>query len=121
MLFIPCNKRKGSNYYEFQYCKIDKPIDKILNNYKFGAEDSLLVHGDNDKAFMEIYADYLDNPYSPDNSNTFCCYGVNYYDKEKTRIIINTLKNSQPIYYEVLISWLKNAVTLYNGFYFLGI
>lgn len=121
-MFIPCSEKQGSAYYEFQYCKKEWNIKKILKKgYSFWEKDSLLVHIVSDIDFFEIYGDYLNTPNSPDGSQKLCPFGVNYYTKEQTFVIIEQIKNDKPQEFEALVAWLEKAVTEYNGFFFLGI
>ena len=121
-MFIPCLERKGSAYFEFQYCKKELSIKKLLRRgYSFKEKDSLLIHVDSDKDFFENYGDYFKAPKSPDGTQQLDPYGVNYYTKEQTLTIIEQIENDKPPYYETLVAWLKKAITDYNGFFFLGI
>ena len=121
-MFIPCLERKGSVYFEFQYCKKELSIKKLLRRgYSFKEKDSLLIHVDDDRRFFENYGKSLEKPNSPDGTQKLYPYGVNYYTKEQTLTIIEQIENDKPPYYETLATWLKKAITDYNGFFFLGI
>lgn len=121
-MFISCKDRNGSAYYEFQYCKKDMILKKLLDKgYGFWAEDSLLVHTDDDEEFFKNYLKYLCFTNAPDGTNEFCEYGVNYYTREQTRAISEKIKEDRPKDFEILADWLYKAVTDYNGFFFLGI
>ena len=121
-MFTPCSERQGTAYFEIQYCKKDWDLRKLFKKaYSFWAEDSLLIHVDNDKDFFENYGDYFKSPNAPDGSQRFDPYGINYYAKEHALAILEQIENDKPPYYEVLAIWLKKAVTDYNGFFFLGI
>ena len=121
-MFIPCSEKKGSAYFEFQYCKKDWSIKKLVHKgYDFRKEDSLLVHIDDDEQFFENYLKYLDSPIAPNGTTEFDCCGVNYYTKEQTLSILKKIENDKPPHYEVLVTWLKKSITDFNGFYFLGI
>ena len=121
-VFIPCSEKRGSAYFEFQYCKKEWNIKKLLRKgYSFWDKESLLVHIDNDKTFFDNYLDYLKAPESYRGTEEFDCCGVNYYTKEQTLKILEKIKVDQPKDFEVLAEWLEKAVAEYNGFYFLGI
>ena len=121
-MFIVCSKKQGSAYFEFQYCKKEWKIKRILKKgYSFWEKDSLLVHVDNDRDFFENYGDYLKTPNSPEGTQELDLYGVNYYTKKQTLAIQEQIINDKPKEFEVLVAWLEKAVTEYNGFYFLGI
>ena len=121
-MFIPCSEKHGSAYFEFQYCKKEWNVKKILKKgYSFWENDSLLVHIDSDKDFFENYGDYLNTPNFPEAKQALDPYGVNYYTKEQTFVIMERIKNDKPKEFEALIVWLEKAATEYNGFFFLGI
>ena len=118
-MFIPCSEKQGSAYFEFQYCKKEWNIKKILKKgCSFWEKDSLLVHVDCDRDFFENYGGYLE---TPDGTQKLDPYGVNYYTKEQTFVIIEQIKNDKPQEFDVLVTWLEKAATEYNGFFFLGI
>ena len=55
-MFIPCSEKQGSAYFEFQYCKKNWNIKKLLKKgYSWGEKDSLLVHVDYDKDFTKVF------------------------------------------------------------------
>ena len=117
-MFVDIAKRKGSAYIEFQYAKnVKKPFKKI-DNFK---EDSLFIHSDNIDWFLQNYGDLFNNCISPDCSNRFCDYGVNYYTPEMAKTIFDKLKRLNIIGSEKLIVWLDKAVSSGEGFYILGI
>ena len=121
-MFIPCSEKRGSAYFEFQYCKKEWNIKKLLKKgFSHWEKDSLLVHVDYDRDFFDNYVDYLETPDSPDETQELDPYGVNYYTKEHTFVIIEQIKNDKPQEFDVLVSWLEKAATEYNGFFFLGI
>ena len=120
-MFIPCSEKQGSTYFEFQYCKKEWNIKKLLKKgYSHWEKDSLLIHIDSDSVFFENYAEYLNNSNSPDGMIELYV-GVNYYTKEQTFVIIEQIKNDKPQEFDVLVTWLEKAATEYNGFFFLGI
>ncbi|MBR3964531.1 MAG: hypothetical protein IKJ80_03905 [Clostridia bacterium] len=121
-MFIPCSEKQGSAYFEFQYCKKEWDIKKILKKgYSFKEKDSLLVRVDNGKAFFENYGDYLRNPILSKETQELDPYGVNYYTKEQTLAIREQIVNDRPKGFEVFAEWLEKAIREYNGFFFLGI
>lgn len=121
-MFITCSEKQGTAYFEFQYCKKEWSIKKILKKgYSFWEKDSLLVHVDYDRDFFDNYGDYLETPNSPDGTQKFDPCGVNYYAKDQSFVIIERIKNNKPQEFEALVAWLEKAVTEYNGFFFLGI
>ena len=81
----------------------------------------MLIHVDDDMRFFENYGKYLEKPNSPDGTQKLDPYGVNYYTKEQTFVIIEQIKNDKPQEFDVLVTWLEKATTEHNGFYFLGI
>lgn len=122
-MFIPCSEKKGSAYYEFQYCKKTWPLPKLTSpgGYGYWEKDSILVHIDNDEEFFENYRQYLEPTNAPDGTAGFCYYGVNYYTKEQAKALLKRISEDKPKEYEVVVAWLEKAVTDYNGFFFLGI
>lgn len=120
-IFIPASKKKkgSSAYYEFQYCKVKE--DSNCSCYTYWAEDSLLMHMNFDEVFFRDYLPFFDNPISPDGSGRFCYFAPNYYNKERSKEILQSLRSHDLPGKEVLIEWLELAVSRYNGFYFLGI
>ncbi len=121
-MFLPCSEKQGSAYYEFQYCKKEWNIKKLLKKgYSFWEKDSLLVHVDNDSAFFDSYADYLKTPDSSNGTQDFYACGVNYYTKKQASVILEKIKLNKPKDFEILADWLDKAISEYNGFYFLGI
>lgn len=120
-MFIPCSEREGTAYFEFQYCKKEWNVKKLLKKgYSFWEKDSLLVHVDSDSDFFQNYADYLNNPDSPDGMMELYV-GVNYYTKEQASKILEQIKRDKPQEFETLVAWLEKAVTEYNGFFLLGV
>lgn len=121
-MFIPCSERNGSCYYEFQYCRKEWNLKKILKKgFSFWEKNSLLIHINDDRRFFEIYGEYLKDPNSPDDIQELDPHGPNYYTKEHTFSIIEQIKKDKPEEYEYLIPWLQKAANDYNGFFFLGI
>ena len=121
-MFIPYSEKQGAAYFEFQYCKKEWNIKKLLKKgYSFWKKDSLLVHVDYDRDFFENFGGYLETPNSPDGTQKLDPYGVNYYTKEQALVIMERIKNDKPQEFEALLAWLEKAVTEYKGFFFLGI
>ena len=122
MLFLPCRARRGTAYFEFQYCKTEGSLKKILDHpQQHWMSDSLIVYLDDQERLLDAYLPYLEHPESPDGSRTFCYYGINYYTKERTAQMLEQIRADRPEEWEVLLPWLEKAATKYNGFYFLGI
>lgn len=118
-LFSDGSQKKGTAYFEFQYCRKNRTLKKLVRKgHTFWAPDSLLVHINNDKKFFSGYGKYLA---SPDGQAEFDPYGPNYYTKEHAEKILRAIEEEQPPDWEILAKWLGKAITEYNGFYFLGI
>lgn len=121
-MFTPCTEKRGTAYFEFQYCKKEAPLEKLVKNgYGHWEADSLLVHMDSGEEFFKHYREYLEAANAPDGANEFCYYGVNYYTREQTEHIITAIRKDLPKGCETIVGWLEKALTEYNGFYFLGI
>lgn len=46
-MFIPCSEKQGSAYFEFQYCKKEWNVKKLLKRgYSFWKKDSLFFNAD---------------------------------------------------------------------------
>lgn len=119
-MFIPEKEKEGNVYFEFQFCKVKKPIQKRLfggikiKGYRFWEKDSLVIDIEGFDIFSEKYSFLVKKSYTD-----FNYYGVNYYSKEITKEFIENLKNDKE--YKNLVDWLKEALNKYNGFYILGI
>ena len=120
-LFLPCRARRGTAYFELQYCKTIGSLKTIMNSHQHWFSDSLVVHIDDQERLMEAYLPFLEHPESPDGSSTFCYYGINYYTKERSLQMLEQIKAAEPTDHGILIPWLEKAATKYNGFFFLGI
>ena len=121
-MFIQYSEKKSSTCFEFQYCKKEWNIKKLVKKgYGFGEKDSLLVPIYNEKEFFENYSKYLEPTNAPNGTTEFCYYGVNYYTKEQALGIIAQIKKDKPKDFETLVVWLEKAIIDYNGFFFLGI
>ncbi|MBR2971027.1 MAG: hypothetical protein IKC48_04460 [Clostridia bacterium] len=121
-MFVPCLQRKGSAYYEFQYCKKKGSPKRLANKgYRHWAKDSIVVHVDEGDAFFDSYLGYLECTNAPNGTTQFSECGVNYYTKEQARCMEEKIKEDKPKDFEALIEWLDKAATDYNGFFFLGL
>lgn len=121
VVFTRPKDRRGSAYYEFQYCKTDGSVRTIMKSHGSWLDDSLLIYMDDDTKFFEQYGEYLQKPISPNGSHTFDYAGINYYAPEMARMIIERIKAAQPENCDELLAWLDPAASEYNGFFFLGI
>lgn len=118
-MFLSCSERTGTAYFEFQYCKNNWEIKKLIRQgYRFWDSESLLVSDEDDRKFFFHYGKYLE---SPDGQKQFNPFGPNYYTKEHSKRILNNITEEKPLDWETLADWLKKAVDEYNGFYFFGI
>ena len=121
-LFLPCRVRWGTAWFEFQYCKTEASLKKILDHpQQHWMSDSLIVYLDDQERLLDAYLPYLEHPESPDGSGTFCYYGINYYTKERTAQMLEQIRADRPEDCDILIPWLEKAASKYNGFYLLGI
>lgn len=123
-MFISSKDRKGSCYLEFQFCKIDNPIKDnkvICDVVEHWKEDSLLIYDEDFDMFYEKYGYIFECAIFPNGEKGFDYCGINYYDKETTKEIINKLEKIIDKEYEELIEWLRITVEKYNGFYILGL
>ena len=120
-MFVQAKERTWTAY-EFEYCKKHGAPKKLAKKgWGYWLTDSLLVSPDFDDVFFDQYYKYLKTPYSPDGSNRFDEFGMNYYSKEMTQKIIEQLNEDKPKEYQTLVEWLQKAADQYNGFYFCGI
>ncbi len=115
----------GTRFIEIQYCKLrfdtsDKKIVSInaINNWEL---TSLYVYNDNIDDFLNEYKNIFNNGlYNNMSEGVIDLYGINYYNEEKAKRIIESLKSFKPIGFEILHKWL-NENPYHNGFYILGI
>ncbi|MFA6860531.1 MAG: hypothetical protein WCR30_04005 [Clostridia bacterium] len=119
-IFIDGSEKHGSAYIEFQFYD-GKNSKKPFKKLDFFRADSLLVHVDNLEAFLSVYGKYFKTCSSPNGEGIFCCYCPNFYTKEKTQEIYDTIKKDNVNCSDKLIEWLQKAFTYHNGFYILGI
>ena len=123
--FVSNNERKGSNYFEFQFCKIKDPIKKTIfgkyriKGYKMRGDDSIYLDSESFDYMIEKYDNYirLDN----NSHERFAYYGENYYDKDCALELLQSIKSINDSELSVLISFLEEDIEKYNGFYLLGI
>ena len=115
----------GTNYIEFQYCNTQLPLDSLLSvkHISHWKEDSLYIN-DNQKDMALFTNNYLKcflDTNTPDNSNKYSPYGINYYTKNQTKLILDNLLNANLPEKSVICDWLQKCLISYNGFYILGI
>lgn len=123
--FVTNDKRTSTAYYEFQFCKLKKPIRNLFGkehfaNLSFWKDDSLCLDRDYFEDLTDFFPIFL-KVYSINGNTHFYKYGPNYYSKEMTLEIISEIKrltNNKEI---AFVKWLERAVNEYNGFYILGI
>ncbi|MBQ8382063.1 MAG: hypothetical protein IJX47_02535 [Clostridia bacterium] len=121
-LFIPCTERRGSGYFEFQFYKKDRPVQKAAQDYhQHWLPDSLCVHIDHQDVFMRHYLPYLRETNAPNGSHEFCYFAPNYYTKEQTAEMLEQIRADRPLEWEMLIPWLEKASTEYYGFFLMGV
>lgn len=123
-LFITEAERKGSCYYEFQFCKCKNPVKngKVTDSYSFWAEDSLLIYADDfEQHFLLKYKNIFNCARFPNGDTGFYNWGVNYYSLDKTIKIRRELEEIFGDAYADLLQWLDIAIKHYNGFYILGL
>jgi len=125
-MFERKNNLFGTDYYEFQYCKKNLPIKSLLSasNIENWKDDSLyLKDGDmeNILLFEEKYLNFFLETNTPNGSNKYYPFGINYYTQNQTQYILNQLLNSDLPHKKILCDWLKECIEKYNGFYILGI
>lgn len=122
-MFITTDKRVGSCYLEFQFCKIDKPLkySKVkVHKTEYWKKDSLLINYEDFEAFYKLHSDVFNCAQLPNGETGFDFFGINYYDSETTLKILNELKKFGEKH-KILLLWLQKAMDNYNGFYILGI
>lgn len=115
----------GSYFIEIQYCKLVEgtEIQKIVSvdAIEPWKNDSLYIYGDDDNKFMEIYSDiFTGGIYNNGESEVVDMYGINYYSREYSHIIMEKVKKIKPLDYQLLLNWLDKS-NEYNGFYILGL
>lgn len=115
----------GSDFIEMQYCKLAEgtEIQKLVSvdAIEHWKNDSLYIYGDDVTDFMEFYSDiFTGGIYSNGESGIVDTCGINYYSREHSRIIIEQIKKTNPLDYQVLLNWLDKS-NEYIGFYILGL
>lgn len=115
----------GSCFIEMQYCRLPRgtEIEKIISvdAIRHWKNDSLYIYGDDDNEFVAQYKKiFTDGIYNNLKRGMVDMYGINYYSREQTRLILEKLKEIKPSDWQVLLSWLERAET-HNGFYILGL
>lgn len=118
-------KYGGTSYIEIQYCELEPSfkINKIVSvkNIKHWNDKSLYIYLDDIARFIDLYKEIFDNGvYNNLTEGYIDEYGINYYSKDKVKIIINKLQVIKPEDFEILLSWLEDGER-YNGVYILGI
>ncbi len=122
---VSYDRKENNVYFEFQYCKMNKPIKSFFGkdkfkNISFNKEDSLYVDMESFEELTDVFSCFLET--YPFNKNVkFNKCGVNYYSKEMVIKFIQIIKRETNYKDNVLVSWLERAVNEYNGFYILGI
>ena len=130
-MFEKYNNINYSQYLEFAHCKICNPIKKSLlgkiklkykhtyNNLR--QKDSIYISANNfNKIEKQIFSLFDCDVYHPNGIiSGIDFFGINYYTKEKTIEIYNVLLKKQID--ENLLSFLRENIDKYNGFYILGI
>ncbi len=121
-MFITESERNGSCYFEFQFCKADRPLKDNcvdINAIDYWKNDSLLISDKNFDSFYGLYKDVFDCALLPNGKKGFDYFGVNYYNNETAEKMLQELEHINE--YKPLILWLKVVMKKYNGFYILGI
>jgi hypothetical protein len=114
----------GSAFIEIQYCKLKPTAEigeivspRVRNNWN---NDSLYVDVDNMDEFYSNYKDiFCDGTYANTKTGDIDLFGINYYSPKQLTEIIDKIEKQKPLDYEILLEWLKQAIS-YNGIYILG-
>lgn len=122
-MFITSEKRIGTCYFEFCFCKNENPINlnKRFNKIDNWQNDSLLISDEDINEFYRLYGKIFECALFPNGKKGFFAYGINYYDKNTSEKVLYELKQNIDKKYLNLVDWLEIAVEKYNGFYILGI
>lgn len=113
----------GSAFLEMQFCRMLADtdlkclvsVDNIIN----WLDDSLYISDEN--LFYEQYSRIFDcGIYNNGKCGPVDVYGINYYGPELINVLIEQVRETQPVDWKVLVKWLEEAKA-YNGFYVLGI
>lgn len=115
----------GSYFIEMQYCKFAEgtEIQKLVSvdAIEHWKNDSLYIYGDDVNTFMELYSDiFTGGIYNNGESGVIDTWGINYYLREYSHIIIEQIKKTKPLDYQLLLNWLDKS-NEYIGFYILGL
>ncbi len=113
----------GSCFIEIQYCKhpVGTGVQRIVNAIEHWMVTSLYVYGDDMGDFYIEYKDILSNGVHENlEEGVVNSWGANYYNEEKTKIIMEKLERYKPTGFEVFLAWLKEN-PYHNGFYVLGV
>ncbi len=112
----------GSDFVELQYCSKELTALKDLvsaDNISHWRNDSLYVLGDDLELFLSLYGEIFQGGIHNDGmSGMLDTCGINYYSKDKTRLIAEKIAQCNSAERDVLLHWLENAN---NGFYVLGV
>lgn len=123
-MFVTDRERKGTGYYEFQFCKNKNPLKlgKINNSKtKYWVEDSISIADDEFDDFYKEYGKIFECAILSNGKKGFDNYGINYYDISTTKDILAKLRNKNDKNILILIDFLEKAINDYNGFYILGL
>ena len=123
-MFITDQERKGTGYYEFQFCKNNNPLifGKINNKIiRYWEKDSLSILDDEFVDFYKEYGEIFECAVLANGQKGFDDFGINYYDISTTKEILAKLKNRIDKKYIILMDFLEKAIKDYNGFYIMGL
>ncbi len=113
----------GSCFIEIQYCRLPlgTPAQKIVNTITHWDLTSLYIYDNHMSDFYDEYKNILNNGlYYNMTEGLVDSWGINYYNEEKTKMIIEKLKTYKPTGFEMFLEWL-NENPYHNGFYVLGV
>ena len=92
----------------------------ILSQVVLKAHDSLYINEDRFNDFIKKYP-YFDKTTYKNKVSTFDYYGSNYYNKDQTKYILDTLIKDNCNEYLPIIAFLTKAYQEYKGFYIHGL
>ncbi len=113
----------GADFFEIQYCRHPQSTSEniIVDDIRHWALSSLYVYGDDMNSFYEEYSGiFCNGRYNNMEEGTVDLYGVNYYNREKTKAIMERLGLEKPKGWQILLEWLMSEPDT-NGFYVLGV
>ena len=118
-------KSGGSYFIEMQYCRLGQgtKIEKIVSvdAIEHWKNDALYIYGDDIDEFVLRYGNiFTGGIFNNRKSGILDVYGINYYSQEQTRLILDRVKKTKPLDYQILLDWLENSKECI-GFYVLGI